>query len=100
VSIPHIAALNNPTDDITENRPPTPLGTSSVRYPSADAMFRSVPPVGSVVAMMFSAYFFPSGGLGGFARLADDVDDRLLDLRRDQVDHRADLIRIDVVQHE
>ena len=33
-------------------------------------------------------------------RFADHVDDRLLDLRRDQIDHRLDLIRIDIIQHE
>ncbi len=40
------------------------------------------------------------GGLGGFAGFADDVELRAFQLRAEQVEHRPEADRIDVVEHE
>ena len=84
ISTPHIAALNNPTADITLNRPPTPSGTSSVRYPSAvaDLAQRAALGVGrrkDVVLVLLAELLLEQIAeqdelrrrLGGLARLAD-----------------------------
>ena len=49
MSTPVTAAGQSPTGESTENRPPTLGGTGSVGIPSASAMRRSAPCVGSVV---------------------------------------------------
>src|SRR5690625_5315007 len=54
MSTPATAIGSSPTDDKTENRPPTSSGIVSLRYPLIVARRLSTPPEGDVVAIMRS----------------------------------------------
>ena len=51
VSSPASSAMNRPTGDSTENRPPTPGGTGKVAKPSSSHSLRKWPDCGSVVTV-------------------------------------------------
>ena len=68
MSIPHRAADSSPTADNTLNRPPTPSGTISERYPSWSTTSRIVPLAASVVTTIRSRAFFSPSALISLSR--------------------------------